>query len=436
MILVAALAAMVLCVPGAFGSEEAPPKTQATDWVLDAVEQDPAQIREYWTPKRMRQAEPLVPGEGLSAGKPGDAGVGRPAYVAPASGNNAQPARIHGGTPRAVDVSAATGSFPERVHGKVFLTMDQNYVCSATVVRSPTHTLVWTAAHCVHGSDIGQGFATNWMFVPGYRDGQGPWGSWTASELAATQEWVTTANVRLDLGAAVIQRDNEGRGIEDVVGARGIAFNQDRNQVFDAFGYPALDLNTPLLPPNFDGNKLWRCHSGRTANDSPSAVTGPPTMEIECDMTGGSSGGGWVNEEGFVNSVTSYGYEFDANHLYGPYMGNVAEDLYRRAAGKPIRCAEAAATNVGDAAANNYSGTAESDAFVLRGGSDRAQAGVGKDRACGGADDDRLRGGGGADVLRGGAGGDILNGGPGRDRCIGGPGRDRAIGCEVRKGIP
>ena len=232
------------------------------------------------------------------------------------------------------------------------------------------------------------------------------------------------------------RRDPEGRGLEDLIGARGIAFNQTRNQTFEAYGYPAEDGNTILLPPNFDGERLWLCRAPRSANDSPAPGAGPETMEIGCDMTGGSSGGAWVIGNELVNSVTSYGYQFDVGHLYGPYFGTTAEELYAQASGPPQLCAGVRATNVGDGAANDFTGTALADSFRLLGGDDRAGADAGADLACGGGGTDRLVGGAADDVLHGGGGDDVLVGGPGRDICDGGTGVDRAFGCEERRRIP
>jgi V8-like Glu-specific endopeptidase len=429
----AALAALVALAASALAA--APARSEGshpTAVVSHRVVDSPAAVREYWTARRMRRALPaetrtlLQPrlGAVTSTAPPAGAGdLGEPRSVAPAR--------------TALDVSADSPAFPRRVHGKVFFTLGtRRYVCSATVVSSVSHVVVWTAGHCVHGADVGGGFAANWLFVPGYVNGQRPFGEWTATALHTTDGWISEANIRLDLGAAVLARDGEGRGVEDIVGARGIAFNQPRNQIFDAYGYPAADDNTLLLPPNFDGERLHLCSSVRTANDSPPASTGEPTMEIECDMTGGSSGGGWVIDDALVNSVTSYGYEYDFGHLYGPYMGTVAEELYGRASGPPLVCAGAAVTNLGTIAADDFTGTAGSDSFKLGGGSDRADGAIKADVVCGEGGDDLLLGGDGADRVRGGGGNDKLIGGPGRDVCVGGPGRDRAVGCEVRRGVP
>jgi RTX calcium-binding nonapeptide repeat (4 copies) len=425
-----ALAALLL---GLFGAAASAGTT--------AVSQRPAQVRGYWTAQRMAAAVPLPAPSLRTSGITAPAQpAGKPTYAPAAEpGSPAPPARLRSGvvpSRAATDVSADSSGFPRRVHGKAFLTLgDTDYVCSATVVDSAAHTVVWTAGHCVNGADIGLGFPSNWMFVPGYREGQAPYGSWTATSLMTTDGWQNGANLRVDVGAAVLARDLEGRGIQDVVGGRGIAFDQPRNQTFDAYGYPAVDPNTALLPPNFDGEHLFRCGSSRIANDRPPGA-GPKTMEIDCDMTAGASGGGWVIGDEFLNSVTSYGYEFDASHLFGPYFGRTAKRLYKRASGPPLLCAGRAVTNLGGLGADDFSGGDAEDSFSLARGPDQAHGLRASDAACGGGGDDGLRGGGGNDRLHGQGGDDLLIGGPGRDVCDGGPGGDLARDCEVRRHIP
>jgi hypothetical protein len=328
-------------------------------------------------------------------------------------------------------------AFPDRVHGKVFFSIaggssPGDYVCSGTVVRSPSHTLVWTAGHCVNDAESEGGFAINWAFAPGYRDGGRPFGTWPARRLFTTDRWRGHADVRQDLGAARLARDANGRGIEDVLGARGIGFGLPRSQRFIAFGYPAIPT---LFHPEFNGERLYACESSTTGSDNPPG-NGPEALEISCDMTGGASGGAWVTATGRVNSVTSYGYLSDSRHLYGPYMGDAARDLHRSAGGPRRACAEQAVTNLGGPRRDFLVGTDGRDAFRLRGGRDLGVGKKGGDRICGDGRRDRLVGGGGNDRLRGGPGRDALLGGSGFDVCDGGPGRDRARGCERHIRIP
>ncbi len=377
----------------------------------EQVSARPAAVREYWDERRLRRAEPAV----ISLG---DAKRGRR-------------------SPRASDISATSAGFPERVHGKVFFTVNGgsqpgDYVCSGTVVHSNSHTAVLTAGHCVDDPEFGGGFSVNWIFVPGYRAGSGPYGEWPATRLLTTGAWQSAANVRQDLGIALVARDGEGRGVEDVIGARPIEFGLARQQAFAAFGYPALPT---LFEPAFDGQRLYRCDSGVTGSDSPPG-DGPDPLEIDCDMSGGASGGGWVNADGVLNGLTSYGYAGDLGHLYGPYFGAEARAFYERASGPALLCHGREVTNLGGAAADDFTGTEGADAFRLGGADDVAAGGGGDDRACGGGGSDRLRGDDGADRLLGGSGRDLLVGGPGEDTCIGGPGRDRARSCERRRRIP
>ena len=46
-------------------------------------------------------------------------------------------------------------------------------------------------------------------------------------------------------------------------------------------------------------------------------------------MTPGSSGGGWI-AAGTLISVTSYSYQSEPGHLYGPYLSRTAKRLYKR----------------------------------------------------------------------------------------------------------
>ena len=179
----------------------------------------PAQIRDYWTPERMRSAIPF--GESAAAPR------------AKAGGTIAKRVR---------NVKRA----PLRTHGKAFFTMGGlDYVCSATSVRSPGESLVWTAAHCVYEPGLTGGFATNWEFVPAYRRGRTPFGEWAGKSLQATPQWKNggavcppllsvCGDVRHDFGAVTVSKRG-GRSLQDTVGGRGIVFGAARDQVYSPY---------------------------------------------------------------------------------------------------------------------------------------------------------------------------------------------------------
>jgi hypothetical protein len=237
-------------------------------------------------------------------------------------------------------------AYPNRTNGAVFFRLPGNgpdagdYACSGTAVRSPSRSLVWTAGHCVFDPGVmGAGYATDWEFVPGYGAGKGafttrqPYGEWPASSLMTTRRWHGTDLLRggdsaFDLGVAIVS-PRAGRSLQDRVGARRIAFDQSRQRVYSAFGYPR---ESP--PRQFDGRHLFQCRSPYRGADR--RVGPPAALRISCDLTGGASGGAWVvrrQRRGYVVSVTSYGYDQQPNSLYGPYQGNAARSLWLSAGG-------------------------------------------------------------------------------------------------------
>jgi V8-like Glu-specific endopeptidase len=290
LLLLAVLACALVAVPAA----------NAAQVRTKAVAQDKAAVERYWTAERMRNAKPA---DETLAGKP-PAGKG--------NGNGKGKQRR-----AATQIPPPYTSAPTSTNGKVFFSDGgSNFVCSGTAVLSPNRSTVWTAGHCVH--DGASGFHTNWAFVPAYADGSRPYGTWTARRLATTNGWATAGDFSFDLGAANVSPVG-GQSLTDVTGGRNVLFNTARNQQYAAHGYPAA--------PPFNGQRLWVCNSPLQYDDT---SANPPTMGISCDMTGGSSGGGWIAGGG-VTSVNSYGYGSLPNVMFGPYQGSVAQSLYTQA---------------------------------------------------------------------------------------------------------
>jgi len=272
------------------------PAAQAARVTAKAVAQDKAAVQHYWTAERMRTA------------RPADRVL---------SGTFAPAAKPKKKLAAAVQVPPPYTSQPTSTNGKVFFTEGGvNYVCSGTALLSGNKSVVWTAGHCVN--DGAGTFHTNWAFVPAYADGSRPYGTWTARSLLTTAGWNNSGDFSYDNGAAVVSL-NGGQALTDVVGGRNPSFSYARNQTYVSHGYPAA--------PPFDGQRLWTCTSPLIYDDT---SANPPTMGIDCDMTGGSSGGGWT-VNGSLESVNSYGYTTLPNVMFGPYQGTVSQSLYTQA---------------------------------------------------------------------------------------------------------
>ncbi len=92
-----------------------------------------------------------------------------------------------------------------------------------------------------------------------------------------------------------------------------MATSKSRSAGFEIYGYPAAALK---------GEEMRSCRAHGLGSDPLTfPLTGPPTIFSACDMAAGSSGGGWLLEDAYVNGVTSYGYPNRPDFLYSPYFG-------------------------------------------------------------------------------------------------------------------
>jgi len=279
-----------------------------------AVPQSSDAIRGYWTPERMAAAQPL------------DGPQGGTEPASPTASAAAQP-------PDLETDPAQNRTYPQQVHGRLFVTFGgEDRSCSATVVHSFSGNLVLSAGHCiVKPSVAGPEWAANVAFVPSYREGERPYGTWPAISLRAPGAWARAGLLDFDLGAVNIIASDFGQ-FQDLLGARGITFNRTarsyRNKRFQIFGYPT----DPVA--SYDGERLIVCNSRfRGIEKLTGALKAGP-----CHQQEGSSGGGWVLNDRLLNSVVSHSgciTDSDAcDVLSGTYFGDVAFKLWNSAAGR------------------------------------------------------------------------------------------------------
>jgi V8-like Glu-specific endopeptidase len=215
---------------------------------------------------------------------------------------------------------------PATTTGRVFFTTSngEDWSCSGSTVNSNGKDSVITAGHCVYGSlggEVpGEGWHTNWIFVPDYSNGYAPYGVWTARELWTPTNYYDSQDEGDDMGGAVINTNAYGQHIVNVVGGQGIAWNYPASEYVYDFGYPA---GAP-----FNGATLQYCN-GYEFNWSSEVGN---TMGLPCNFTGGSSGGPWLmsfnGEFGYVNGVNDFGYTSLPGYIFAAYFGNNAASLY------------------------------------------------------------------------------------------------------------
>jgi hypothetical protein len=156
--------------------------------------------------------------------------------------------------------------------------------------------------------------------VPAYDDdlaNPAPFGVWTAVALYTMTAWINNSDFAEDMGVAIMNT-NGGNHIVGLLGGQGLTAHQGFNLTENAFGYPA---EAP-----FDGGNLYRCVGGTTQESA-------QTLRIPCDMTRGSSGGGWLlnwdGNWGYLNGVNSRIDQIvNPTWMASPYFDDSAVVLY------------------------------------------------------------------------------------------------------------
>jgi hypothetical protein len=277
----------------------------------------------FWTPARMERARPL---DRLRAGAPsiaaGSAGTAAstPHFVPPSPPSGE--ASSSSASETVVDPTVAQ----TRTNGVIFIVAPFGLGrCSGTSVNAPNYSVVITAAHCIDDGGFFEGSRTRWVFVPGYRYGQRPFGVFPAKWVDTTRQWPTTYNENFDVGALVVGRNERGQLLGKAVGGTGIAWGLKPAQVFDVHGYS--------VEPPFDGETQQVCAQTRFLGHDPRSFLspGPLNLAVDCEVTGGASGGGWTIGGRILNGVTDYGYDGDPATDFGPYFGREVGRLYVRA---------------------------------------------------------------------------------------------------------
>ena len=195
-----------------------------------------------------------------------------------------------------------------------------NHFCTASVVASPGHDLLMTAAHCINGGN-GGGYQADIVFIPDYQDGAAPFGVWTPRKLLVAPQWASSADPDFDVGFVVLQ-PLDGKNIQEVLGANQIGFDAGFDHVVRVTGYPS-SANAPVTCMN------------QTSQQSARQV------RFECGgFFDGTSGSPWVT--GFdprtrtgtiVGVIGGYQEGGDTDAIsYSAYLNGDIRQLYDQAA--------------------------------------------------------------------------------------------------------
>ncbi|MEU4117262.1 hypothetical protein AB0F71_22530 [Kitasatospora sp. NPDC028055] len=309
----------------------------------------------YWTLQKLLNAKPkpLPQAPAQPTGQPTGAAPAQPTSAAPAQPTAAQPPTGPDQLPSVVAAKPVAHPFPKNMHvnGKIFFKDgNEDYVCSGTVVSDPANpgksNLVWTASHCLHGGK-GNKYYTDITFAPAFNsngvlsngnkqksklDDAEPYGEWGATAGMVSPQWTQEADPekggpwsQYDFGIIkVANPDPNGKSLEETVGGSvPLWFNAPRDQLASVANY-----GFPEGKP-FDGVELEHCDGGKPAA-KPGDPSRPAMLMIGCNMTGGSSGGGWyTTKDGKPALVSDTSVGNGANtYEAGPYLEDVAAHMF------------------------------------------------------------------------------------------------------------
>jgi hypothetical protein len=229
------------------------------------------------------------------------------------------------------------GGTVQTAAGRIVFTMPGgNYVCSGTAITDGTtgRSIILTAAHCIY-DDVAKVFSSNAMFIPNQDDGgtdrtdsncgNDPLGCWAVDHGVVDVNWANRVfpdNIAWDYGYYVVSDSGAHSGtaadpaLDVAAGSLDVDFTTPAvGQTATALGYSYAD------DPNF-----MYCQE-------PMGTNGSANYWLDtCDLTGGSSGGPWMQPldggNGMVMSVNSWGYTTRAG-MAGPKLhGNSAQLLF------------------------------------------------------------------------------------------------------------
>jgi V8-like Glu-specific endopeptidase len=213
-------------------------------------------------------------------------------------------------------VTAVVGRTAESARVGALFTADKagslagHHFCTASVVHSPQRDLIVSAAHCVDGDDT-----TGLVFVPGYRDGQAPYGVWKVGRRYLPDGWAKGQDEDSDVAFAVVD-ELGGKRVEEVTGA---------NRFVSGVATGATAVTVTGYPDSREVS--ISCTNKPVAHSA-------TQQRIDCpEFTGGTSGSPWVNGDHQVVGVLG-GHEqggSTADTSYSVVLGSEAGELYKDA---------------------------------------------------------------------------------------------------------
>jgi V8-like Glu-specific endopeptidase len=187
------------------------------------------------------------------------------------------------------------------------------HFCTASVVHSRAGDLAVTAAHCVTGKNFPI------AFVPGYHDGQAPYGTWLVTQVFTDAAWSASADPDDDVAFLRLAPNSGGANVEGVTGAERLETGSPARALVKVIGYPS-GTDEPVGCVNWT-RELRSTQREFDCGGYPDGTSGGPFLTDVSSAAGEGMVIGVIGgyQQGGDTDAVSYSIVFGANvaSLYG-----------------------------------------------------------------------------------------------------------------------
>lgn len=198
--------------------------------------------------------------------------------------------------------------------GVLFFVHDDNdYACSASVIRSDEGNAVVTAGHCLFDDEKWSDFL---LFAPGYDGATTPFGLWEIDTAAVPHPFMRRGLAQYDIGIVRVTELHDKK-LQDIVGANGYTTgSRGREHNVLALGFDVESDDDGYLEQCEGDTEPSRQAAENTERDRRRGVV----STMPCDFTETAHGGPWLLEKhrsGTVGVAFALTQDSDGDVIYG-----------------------------------------------------------------------------------------------------------------------
>ncbi|HEX2306882.1 MAG TPA: trypsin-like serine protease [Jatrophihabitantaceae bacterium] len=187
--------------------------------------------------------------------------------------------------------------------GPLFAAESDAHPCTASVVDSPDHNLIMTAAHCVQGTGAGM------RFIPDYQQSSAPYGAWVVHAAYVDPQWKSNQNPLRDWAfLAVTPHISNGQtvNIQDLTSAFRLGFKWHSGDTVTAFGYYKTTNDPTTCTDQLSQHNQYaefKCEGFGAGMSGAPFLSGPSGYQQIVGVIGGLQHGGCTDDISYASQM-------------------------------------------------------------------------------------------------------------------------------------